>query len=37
MIIGQVSVSFAQLYFSSSYEVSAEVGVIGNDFVKARK
>ncbi len=37
LIIGQVSVSFAQLDFSSSYEVSAEVGVIGNDFVKARK
>ena len=37
LIIGQVSVSFAQLDFSSSYEVSAEVGVMRSDFVKARK
>jgi hypothetical protein len=37
MILGQAFVSFAQLDFDTSYEVSAEVGVVKNDFAKARK
>jgi hypothetical protein len=37
IIFGQTFISFAQLDFDTLYEVSAEVGVVKNDFVKARK
>jgi len=37
MIVGKAFISFAQFDFDTSYEVSAEVAVLKNDFVKARK
>jgi hypothetical protein len=37
MIVGKAFISFAQFDFDTSYEVSAEVAVLNNDFVKARK
>ncbi|MBT6662320.1 MAG: hypothetical protein HOB58_04085 [Nitrospina sp.] len=37
IVFGQVFISFAQFGFDTPYEVSSEVGVVKNDFVKARK
>jgi len=37
MIVGKAFISFAQFDFDTLYEVSAEVAVSKNDFVKARK
>lgn len=37
MIVGESFISFAQFDFDTPYEVSAEVAVVNNDFVKARK
>ncbi len=37
MIVGKAFISFAQFDFDTPYEVSAEVAVLKNDFVKARK
>ena len=37
MLLGQVVISFAQFDFDTPYEVSAEVPVVKNNFVKARK
>jgi len=37
MIFGQAVMSFAQFDLDESYEVSVEVPVVQNDFVKARK
>ena len=37
MIVGKAFISFAQFDFDTPYEVSAEVAVVNNDFVKARK
>ena len=37
VILGQVVISFAQFDFDVPYEVSAEVLVVENNFVKARK
>ena len=37
VILGQVFISFAQFDSETPYEVSAEVPVVKNDFVKARK
>jgi len=37
MTIGQAVISFAQFDLDESYEVSVEVPVLQNDFVKARK
>ena len=37
MIVGKAFISFAQFDFDAPYEVSAEVAVVKNDFVKARK
>jgi len=37
VMLGQVVISFAQFDFDTPYEVSAEVPVVKNNFVKARK
>ena len=37
VMLGQVVISFAQFDFDAPYEVSAEVPVVKNNFVKARK
>ena len=37
MIVGKAFISFAQFDFDTPYEVSAEVAVVNNNFVKARK
>ena len=37
VLLGQVVISFAQFDFDTPYEVSAEVPVVKNNFVKARK
>jgi len=37
IIVGKAFISFAQFDFDTPYEVSAEVAVVNNDFVKARK
>lgn len=37
VLLGQVVISFAQFDFDEPYEVSAEVPVVKNNFVKARK
>jgi len=37
MIVGKTFIAFAQFDFDTPYEVSAEVVVLKNNFVKARK
>ena len=37
VLLGQVVISFAQFNFDTPYEVSAEVPVVKNNFVKSRK